>query len=473
MCSRGPSLSYTAEFYGSTEGLLHIGPGCIIWLPKGYRPRPGSTLREPPEGAFGHPILVLSVTVTDAKNAIISFATLTSFTKERWNSRTDIIDISKPGFEDRYVKILPFFLEKKTTTITPPPLTLEHRQERKSHLRQTSFVDLSAVYSAQLADLCVYDVKLGPKASLFRLNKDSFKHVWGRICGEVSGVGMGAPWTWVPTEQLRNDFAKCAIRVRDNALKASATTMASASSRIDHLMCLLRRLPRTIDWVVVAPSSQLGGLPRPCSIGGGASWTWVPTQQLRNDFAKCTIQARYDALKEFATTMASARNRIDRLMLLILRLPRTIDSIGAAPYSQLGVSPHHLLLHCAGLAAALATLEETTTTCTHTFAATCMLYAAIIMISRRLSPLPTRRPPVRLGQGAQKHRLVSLVGAEVMGDAALLAGIVFVGFAAKKSAEARDSPVQAATGSMAAGMSGLEGQDGGGWTTVSYPKRRR
>ncbi|KFY81850.1 hypothetical protein V500_11038 [Pseudogymnoascus sp. VKM F-4518 (FW-2643)] len=425
MCSRGPSPSHAAEFCGSNEGLLHIGPGCIVWLPQGYRPRQGSTLREPPEGAFGHPILVLSVTVTDAKNAIIHFATLTSFTNQRWDSGNDIIDISKPCYQNRYVKISPYFLDKKKTTITPPPLTLEHRQEKKFHLRQTSFVDLGA----------------------------STARSWRIYCA--------------------------AIRVRDDALKVSATTMASARSRMDRLALLILRLPRTIDSIGAAPSSQLGVCPHPCCIGRGAAWTSVPTEQLRNDFVKCTIRARCDALKEFATIMASAGNIIDHLMLLILRLPRTIDLIGTASSSQLGVSPHHLLLHCAGLAAALATLEETTTTGTHTIAITCMLYAAMIMISRRLSPLPTCRLSVRLGQGARKHRLVNPVGAEVMGDATLLTSVVLIGFAAKKSAEARESvearesPVQAATASMAAGMSGLGGQDEGGWTTVSYTKRRR
>lgn len=154
-------------------------------------------------------------------------------------------------------------------------------------------------------------------------------------------------------------------------------------------------------------------------------------------------------------------------MLLLLRLPPSIVSILAAPSSQLGAFPRYCLFHWAGLAAATATPGETATTregayaVTSTHMLTYMLSAvAVAMVSRRLS--------TRLDQVARKRLSVDLVCAELMGDAALLAGIVYVGFVAKQSAETRGSPVQAAAASMVAGMSGARGQNEGRWPPVSY-----
>ena len=369
-----------------------------MWLPEDYRPRQGSTLREPTTGALDHPILVLSVTVTDHKDAIIYFAILRSFSTERKNSDDDSVDISKQGYPGQYEKIAHSSPKKKEKTAKPPPpLTLESRYGKNCRLQQTSYVDLSVVYSAQLADLRVY--KESQTASFFRLKKGSFKYVWDHINGGACGVGMGALWTWVPTTQLRDEFAKCAaIRVRDDALKASINA---------------KRLQTT------------------------------------------------------ATTPTSAYGGASRFILLLLRLPPSIISILAAPSSQLGLFPRYCLLHWAGLAAGTATPEETATTregtyeVTSTHMLTYMFSAvAVAMVSCRLS--------VRLDQVARKRLSVDLVCAELMGDAALLAGIVYVGFVAKQSTETRGSPVQAAAASMAAGMSGPRGQEKASWPPVSY-----
>lgn len=337
-----------------------------MWLPKDYHRRQGSTLHEPPAGALNHPILVLSVTVTGPRDAIITFAILRSFTKDRENNTTgtnNCVDTSKHGRQGQFVKILQFVPEKKKTVISPPPLTLEHRYEKQYQLRVTSFVNLDAVYSAQLADLHVYNSAWGPMASSLRLNEDSFSYVWKLIDAGACGVGKGTAWTWVPTKHLRSDFAKCA-RARDDELKASATAAA-----------------------------------------------------------------------------ATIRSGIKRLMVLLLRLLRTIDSILAAPSSQLGESAQLLQPHCVGLAAELATFEETTTSHEGTYAVT--------------SP----------------H--ANLAWAEFMGDAAILAGIVYAGFVAKQSAETRGPPAQAATTSMTAGVSGPGGPDEEGWTLVTRSRRRR
>ncbi|OBT64228.1 hypothetical protein VE03_06860 [Pseudogymnoascus sp. 23342-1-I1] len=394
MPSKGPSPNCAAEPYDSNKYPLDIGPGCIMWLPENYRPRPGSTLCEPPAGATNHPIVVLSVTVTGIKDAIVFFTTLTSFSKDYQNNATDrnnCVDISKHGYKGQYVKVLRFVPEKKKTAISPPPLTLEHRYERKLQLEKTSFVDLGAVYSAQLADLRVYNPKWGPQASLLRLDEESFSYVWERINGNACGMGGGAAWTWVPTKQLRSDFAKCAKR-REETLRASAMTTMSARSGINHLICLLLHLSRTTDSIFATPSSRLGGF------------------------------------------------------------------------------SHHLLLHCAGLAAALAASEETTTTREETDAVTSTstsIYVvsavAIAMISRRLSS--------RLAVGARRSRSVDRVFAEVMADAVLLAGIVYAGLVAKRSAETRGSPAQTATMSMPAGMNGPGGQEEEGWTRVTNRRR--
>lgn len=172
-----------------------------MWLPEDHRPRQGSTLREPTKGALGHPILVLSVTVTGHKDAIIYFAILRSFTTERKKSGNDSVDISKQGYPGQYEKIAHSSPKKKKKTAKhPPPLTLERRYQKNCRLQQPSYVDLSVVYSAQLADLCIYNAKHNPKAWLYRLNEESFGYVWDSISGGACGVGMGAPWTWVPTK---------------------------------------------------------------------------------------------------------------------------------------------------------------------------------------------------------------------------------------------------------------------------------
>ncbi|KFY63477.1 hypothetical protein V496_03948 [Pseudogymnoascus sp. VKM F-4515 (FW-2607)] len=390
MSSIGPSPSCAAEIYGSHKYPLDIGPGCILWLPKDYRRRQGSTLHEPPAGALNHPILVLSVTVTGPRDAIIVFALLRSFKKARENNiigTNKRIDTSKYGRPGQFVEILPSPPEKEKTVISPPPLTLENHYGGGYQLQVTSFVNLDGVYSAQLADLRVYNPWWGPRASLLRLNEASFRHVWKRIKAGACGVGKGTAWTWVPTEQLRSDFAKCA-RARDDALKASATAAATF------------------------------------------------------------------------------RSGIKGLMLLLLSLSRTIDSILAAPSSQLGQFFHHLQIYCVELVAAIATFEKTTTIRegTHAVASlhalTLGLSIAIAMISR-----------LRLALGARRSPSVDLVCAIFMGGVALFAGFVYAGFVAKKSAETQGSPAQAATMSMTAGMNRPGGPDKEGYTLVA--RRRR
>lgn len=230
-----------------------------MWLPKGYRSRQGSTLHEPPAGALNHPILVLSVTVTGPRDAIIVFALLRSFKKARENNITGTnnrVDTSKFGRPGQFVEILRSPPEKEKTVISPPLLTLENNYGCEYQLHVTSFVNLDGVYSAQLADLRVYNPWWGPRASLLRLNKTSFGHVWKRIKARACGVGKGTVFTWVQTEQLRSDFAKCAL-ARDDALKASATAAATIRSGINSLMLLLLSLSRTIS-MLAAPSSELG-----------------------------------------------------------------------------------------------------------------------------------------------------------------------------------------------------------------------
>lgn len=412
-----------------------------MWLPKAYRRRQDSTLRDPPASVLDHPIVVLSVTVTGPKDAIIVFAILRSFASKRSSTGNNIVDISEQGYTGQYVEILPLLPATKKEVFTAPPLTLEYRR-KKRQLQVTSFVDLDKVFSAQLVDLCVYNAKLSRDLSFFRLSEESFKYVWGHIKGKACGVGIGAAPTpkWVPTKTLRNVFAKCAMLATDDALKASirverlrttVTTTTRECGRIGRLMVPLQCLP-------------------PTSV----------------------------------TTMTRVCGRIDCLILLLQRLAPTIVLVFAAPPSQVGAFPPSQrgglplpprlgTYHRRGLFHTLLaanTSEETATTvdgiytATSTHVLTYMLYTiAVAMIRQRL---------VRRGQGTRRRRSFPLVFAGVAGGAALLAAIAYVEFVAIQSAETVGPPAQAVTASMAPGVGGPEDEDEEGWTTVTNSKRR-
>ncbi|KAF4627831.1 hypothetical protein G7Y89_g10324 [Cudoniella acicularis] len=162
---------------------------------------------------------------------------------------------------------------------------LEHHHKHR-FLTAASYVDLDDVYSVRWEDLHVYAKKQEPNGALFRLDKESFTYVWERMnrC-----VGLEAMETWVPTKQLREDFARRYIRVRDGEQNTStrvkrrettATTTTGAYDEIySFILVLLRLVPTIVPIVVRALFNQLrhSAGPAATALSGGGTTTTTAT----------------------------------------------------------------------------------------------------------------------------------------------------------------------------------------------------
>ena len=196
---RNPEFSTLLEPYStaaivrnggrSQPELWDISEGCILWLPPkadvGEIADPNLAKRHP--AFFNHPILVVSIEITNPRSATVHFTLMTSLGKRS-------LEGIEPNRQDRYLPIYPTNPHPNSGIL----LRLEN-QAPKQGMIETSYVSIrDGVFSLDFRVLRCYSA--GQKANGYRhrLTQESFNQV-------MRGLDR-SPSAWTETNRLWEEF---------------------------------------------------------------------------------------------------------------------------------------------------------------------------------------------------------------------------------------------------------------------------
>ena len=173
----------------SQPELWDISSGCILWLPPkadvGETADPNLAKRHP--AFFNHPILVISIEITNPRSAIVHFALMTSLGKR---SLGEI----EPNRQDRYLPIYPTEPHPNSGIL----LRLEDQAPKRGMIGTSYLCIRDGVFSVDFRALRCYSAGRAANGYRYRLTQESFNQVM-RVLDRI-------PSAWIETNRLWEQF---------------------------------------------------------------------------------------------------------------------------------------------------------------------------------------------------------------------------------------------------------------------------